>query len=141
MARLWHTALLNEWNSVFAYLPIESRIREFQEQYYDAIAACHSAGNSDAFIEFMLEMIDLTLDRALEHVSGKDSYLSEAVQKLIGIMEYNVPYTAAQLMTHLGLRSKDNFRKMYLNPALEKGLIVMSIPEKPTSRNQTYIRK
>ena len=34
----------------------------------------------------MLEMIDLTLDRALEQVSGKDSYLSEAVQKLMEVM-------------------------------------------------------
>ena len=57
------------------------------------------------------------------------------------VMEYDVPYTATQLMTRLGLKSKDNFRKLYLNPALEKGLIVMSIPDKPTSRNQTYIRK
>ena len=141
MARLWHTALLCEWNPVFGYLPIESRIHEFQDQYYNAIAACHNAGNSDAFIEFMLEMIDMTLDQALDQVSGKNSYLSEAVQKLIDIMEYDVPYTAAQLRERLKLRSKDNFRKLYLNPAIEKGLVVMGIPEKPTSKNQTYIRK
>ena len=48
---------------------------------------------------------------------------------------------AAQLMARLHLRSKDSFRKHYLLPALEKGLIVMSIPDKPTSRNQTYIKK
>ena len=85
--------------------------------------------------------INLTLDWALEQVSEKDAYLSEAVQKLIEIMEYDVPYTATQLMNQLGLKSKDNFRKLYLLPALEKGLIIMGIPDKPTSRNQTYIRK
>jgi hypothetical protein len=89
----------------------------------------------------MLDKINLTLDRALKQISEKDAYLTGAVQNLMEVMEYDVPYTATQLMTQLGLKSKDNFRKLYLNPALEKGLIVMSIPDKPTSRNQTYIRK
>ena len=141
MARLWQTALLSEWNPTFQYLPLESRIHAFQDGYYDAIAACHISGNSNAFIEFMLDKINLTLDWALAQVSEKDASLTEAVQKLITVMEYDVPYTAAQLMATLELKSRDNFRKLYLNPALDKGLIVMGIPEKPTSRNQTYIRK
>ena len=141
MARLWQTALLSEWNPVFQYLPLESRIHEYQDGYYDAIAACHAAGNSDTFIEFMLDKINLTLDWALDQVSEKDSYLSEFVQKLLDTMGYDVPYTATQLMAALGLKSRDSFRKNYLTPALEKDLIVMGIPEKPTSRNQTYIRK
>ena len=141
MARLWQTALLSEWNPAFQYLPLESRIHEFQDGYYNAISQCHRNGKSDAFIEFMLDKINLTLDRALKQISEKDAYLTGAVQNLMEVMEYDVPYTATQLMTQLGLKSKDNFRKLYLNPALEKGLIVMSIPDKPTSRNQTYIRK
>ena len=40
-----------------------------------------------------------------------------------------------------GLKSRDNYRKLYLLPAMEKGLIIMGIPDKPTSRNRTYIRK
>jgi len=141
MARLWQTALLAEWNPIFQYLPLESRIHEFQDGYYDAIAACHSAGNSDAFITFMLDKINLTLDWALQQVAGKDAYLSQKVQRLIDTMEYDVPYTGAQLMEKLSLKSRDNFRKLYLLPALEMGLISMGIPDKPTSRNQTYIRK
>ena len=141
MARLWQTALLAEWNPVFQYLPLESRIHAFQDDYYAAIAACHGAGRSDAFIEFMLDMIDRAMDRALEQVAERDAYLSESVQKLLDAMEYDAPYSAAQLMARLHLKSKDSFRKHYLLPALNKGLIVMSIPDKPTSRNQTYIKK
>lgn len=141
MARLWQTALLSEWNPVFQYLPLESRIHVFQDEYYNAIAASHVAGDSNAFVEFMLGRINQTLDWALEQISEKDSYLTEAVQKLIDIMEYDVPYTAAQLMKRLNLKSRDNFRKLYLQPALKMGLIIMGIPDKPTSRNQTYIRK
>lgn len=141
MARLWQTALLSQWNLIFQYLPLESHIYAFQEAYYAAIAACHTVGRSDDFIEFMLDMIDRTLDRALEQVAERDAYLSESVQKLLDAMEYDAPYSAAQLMARLHLKSKDSFRKHYLLPALEKRLIVMSIPDKPTSRNQTYIKK
>ena len=141
MARLWQTALLSEWNPIFQYLPLESRIHEFQDGYYDAIGVCHSTGNSDRFIAFMLDMISQTLDWALQQVSEKDAYLSSEVQELLDAMEYDVPYTGVQLMANLSLKSRDNFRKLYLLPALEQGLIVMGIPDKPTSRNQTYIKK
>ena len=120
---------------------MESEIRAFQNEYYDAIALCHSAGRSDRFIEFMLEMIDKTLDGAAEQLSSENAYLPGPVSKLMEEMEYDVPYTAAQLMEELGLKSKDNFRKLYLDPALERELIVRGIPDKPTSKNQTYIRK
>ena len=36
---------------------------------------------------------------------------------------------------------KDNFRKLYLDPALKNGLIERTVPDKPTSRNQAYIKK
>ena len=141
MARLWQTALLAAWNPVFQYLPLESRIHEFQDGYYEAIAACHSAGKSDLFVEFLLDKINLTLDWALAQISGEDPYLSLQVRRLLDAMEYDVPYTAAQIMAALGLKSKENLRKLYLGPALEKGLIVMGLPDKPTSRNQTYMKK
>ncbi|MBQ8311849.1 MAG: Fic family protein [Clostridia bacterium] len=140
MARLWQTALLSAWNPVFQYLPLESRIHEFQDEYYEAIAACHRVGKSDEFVEFMLDKINLTLDWVLTQVSGEDAYLTEQIRRLLDVMEYDVPYTAAQIMAALGLKSKENLRKLYIGPAMEKGLVVMGMPDKPTSRNQTYIR-
>lgn len=141
MARLWQTALLSAWNPIFQYLPLESRIHEFQDAYYEAIAACHTSGCSDIFVEFMLDKINLTLDWALAQITGEDAYLSEQVRRLLDVMEYDVPYTSAQIMAALGLKSKENLRKLYIGPALEKGLIVMGVPDKPTSRNQTYIKR
>lgn len=141
MARLWQTALLSEWNPVFQYMPLESRIHEFQDEYYDSIAACHSSGRSDVFVEFMLDKINLTLDWAQAQIVSEDAYLSEQVRRLMDAMEYDVPYTAVQIMFALGLKSKENLRKLYIGPALERGLIVMGLPDKPTSRNQTYIKK
>lgn len=42
------------------------------------------------------------------------------------------------LQTALGLKNDEHFRKSYLLPALEQGLIEMTIPDKPNSRLQKY---
>lgn len=44
----------------------------------------------------------------------------------------------AILMERLGLSDRKNFREFYLKPALESQKVEMTIPEKPTSRNQRY---
>ena len=36
---------------------------------------------------------------------------------------------------------RPTFRKNYLNPALAQGVIEMTVPDKPNSRNQMYRRK
>ena len=41
----------------------------------------------------------------------------------------------------LCLKSRDALRNNYLNPAIEEGLIQMTVPDKPTSRNQRYIKE
>lgn len=141
MARLWQTALLTEWKSVFQYLPIESYIHKYQSEYYNAISQCHVAGNSDTFIVFMLTMINNTLSETMQQAYGLPTVDSQYVKRLLDIMEFGEAYTSKQLMELLDLKSKENLRKIYLNPAIEAGLVAMSIPGKPTSRNQTYIRK
>lgn len=137
MARLWHTAILAQWKSIFEYIPIESQIEKFQADYYDAIAKCHVLGSSTVFIEFMLSQIDKILDEILEDSS---EYMSEYLKKLLDVMEYDVPYTANAIMDLLGLKSKETFRKNYMNPALEKSLVRMTLPDKPNSKNQRYIK-
>lgn len=141
MARLWQMALLMEWNPIFEYLPLESHIHAFQSDYYAAINTCHGTGYSDAFILFMLDAISRTLDWAAEQTAGRDAILTPQLQALLNVMETDVPYTGAQLMEKLGLKSRVSFRKTYLLPAIEQGLIRMRYPDKPSSRNQAYLRK
>lgn len=137
MARLWHTAILAQWKSVFAYIPIESQIEKFQNEYYDAIAKCHVQGESTLFIEFMLSQIDKILD---EIVDDSAEYMTEYLKRMLDVMEYDVPYTATAIMELLGLKSKETFRKNYMNPALKHNLVKMTIPDKPNSKNQRYIK-
>lgn len=69
------------------------------------------------------------------------THVTEYVKKLLNVMEYEVPYTSTVLMEKLGLKSKETFRKNYMNPAMELQLVQMTIPEKPKSRNQRYTKK
>ncbi len=141
MARLWHTVILYRWRSVFEFIPLESRIERFQSEYYDAIAKCHVNGNSNVFIEFMLEMIDQVLDEVISQVNKANANTSEYVNRMLEVMEYDVPYTSNTIMELLGLKSKETLRKNYLNPAMELGLVRMTLPDKPNSKNQRYIKQ
>lgn len=141
MARLWHTVLLYRWRSVFEYIPLESQIERFQNEYYDAIAVCHTKDNSDIFIEFMLDMINQILDEVVLQVNRSNSEVSEYVKRMLAVMEYEVPYTSNSIMEALGLKSKETLRKNYINPAMELGLIKMTLPDKPNSRNQRYVKQ
>jgi len=44
----------------------------------------------------------------------------------------------SDIMVQVGLKHRPTFRNNYLYPVLEQGLIKMTIPEIPTSRNQQY---
>jgi ATP-dependent DNA helicase RecG len=43
-----------------------------------------------------------------------------------------------ELQNVLGLRGENNFRRLYLLPALAAGFLEMTIPDKPNSRLQKY---
>ena len=140
MARLWHTAILTAWKPMFEFIPIESQIEKFQDGYYNAIAQCHIDGESTVFIEFILEQISAMLGEILNSAKYSSDNLSEYVKKLLSVMEYDTPYTATAILSLLNLKSKETLRKNYLNPAIENGLVKMTLPDKPNSRNQRYIK-
>lgn len=140
MARLWHTAILTEWKPIFEFIPIESQIEKFQDGYYNAIAECHKNGESTAFIEFMLTQINAVLDDILYTAVSESENISVYVGKLLSVMEYDTPYTANAILDLLHLKSKETLRKHYLVPAIKTGLIKMTVPDKPNSRNQRYVK-
>ena len=88
----------------------------------------------------MLKQIDGILDEIIGQIAEDSEQLSEYLKKLLAVMEYDIPYTSNALMEKLGMKSRASFRENYLNPALELNLVRMTIPDKPNSRNQRYIR-
>ncbi len=140
IARLWQNVLLTKWNPVFEFIPFESQIEKYQNEYYATISKCHRNGNSNEFIEFMLKVIDEILDEVLFNVKKESNNISDQVNKLLEVMDYDIPLSANEIMKRLNVKSKETLRNSYLDPAIENGLIKMTLPDKPKSKNQKYIK-
>ena len=89
VGRLWHTLLLSKWNPAFAWIPVESIIHDRQQEYYAAINASNDAGESTAFIEFMLSAINASLIEAIHTSDGmSDGKVNKATLRWNKIQEY-----------------------------------------------------
>ncbi len=139
MGRLWQTALLANWKPIFKWIPIESIIKDNQEQYYKAISLSTSEGKSNKFILFMLGVIKSALFDIIKDSRKHYSHINNQITALMAVIE-TYPMSLTELMQKVGLKSRDTFRKNYIIPALEAGLIGMTNPEKPRSKNQKYFK-
>ncbi len=139
MGRLWQTALLAIWKPIFKWIPIESIIKDNQEQYYKAISLSTSEGKSNKFILFMLGVIKSALFDIIKDSRKHYSHINNQITALMAVIE-TYPMSLTELMQKVGLKSRDTFRKNYIIPALEAGLIGMTNPEKPRSKNQKYFK-
>ena len=135
MGRLWHTLLLAEWKEILAWIPVETLVKKRQEEYYDALGKADKEADSTVFVEFMLT----ALRDALKEIPPTDQD-SDQEKNLLQVLA-NDTLTAAELMERLSLKHRPTFRNNYLKPALAKGLIEMTVPDKPNSKNQKYRRK
>lgn len=138
MARLWQNLILSKWKPIFKYIPIESLIKKYQLEYYDAISKSNLNGDSTVFVTFMLKMIDLSLTDLINDTSLEIENSSIYVNKLLKILKKDKWYTTQDMLSLLNLSDKVNFRKNYLNPAIELGLIEVEFKDKKTSKNQRY---
>lgn len=138
MGRLWQTLILSRWQSLFAYIPVESLVHQQQQGYYAAIRQSTEASDSSAFVLFMLERIqDATDSVARSQATPHESpHVTPQVAALLRILEEEM--SRDQLMTRLGLSDRKSFSQRYLQPALQQGLIEMTLPDKPRSRLQMY---
>jgi Fic family protein len=65
MGRLWQTVILMKEYPVFEYLPFETFISQTPKDYYDVLSMCDNNGDSTEFIEYMLGIIDSSLNELL----------------------------------------------------------------------------
>lgn len=91
----------------------------------------HAAGEDTVYVagEVALPETDYAAGEVTGYVAGE---VQRLVQACDGVM------TRKALQKALGLKSDANFRALYLVPALEAGLIEMTIPDKPKSSRQQY---
>ena len=59
------------------------------------------------------------------------------VERLINALQEK-PLGKQEILLVLGLKDEKNLRELYIKPALQSGLVELTIPDKPTSSKQQY---
>lgn len=75
--------------------------------------------------------------QSTDPVADQVTQSSDPVENLLAVLG-DREMSIGELMQELGLEHRTNFRRNYLDPALEQGLIERTVPDKPTSSKQRY---
>ena len=194
LSRLWLDLLLCKWKDIFFCMSVENELYNRIQEYKELTYSIGRPGESNKFIEFILETILFALKKAQieekipvwdmgsdasstngdsikremplgsgmtgnakktvgKEVSGgidvsgdsKNTAVSTNnktsentfAKRLVNVLGNEV-LTTNEIMLRLGMTHKPTFRKNYLNPAIEMGLVEMTVPGKPRSRYQKY---
>lgn len=123
MGRYWQTILLSRWKGIFAWLPVETIVKQHQQDYYNAIAQSDAQGESTAFIAFMLRCI-LQSVKEQQKVTDKVAYkvTDKSEDKLLNIIRETPSITIPQLMQMLSM-SDSGVRKI-LRKLQQQGRLV-----------------
>ena len=88
MGRLWQTLILKEEYTVFEFLPFETLISQTQDEYYNALSLSDKTGKSTVFIEYMLGVINESLEnmlsfnnRTLTDIERIEYFIAQGKQK------------------------------------------------------------
>ena len=128
MGRLWQTAILKDWKAIFAWLPVETLVKEHQKEYYDALGASDRDANSTGFIEFMLALIAGTIEDIIEEEKKVTASVTQKVgvkvtpkvtvnvtanqQKIIDAIKANPFVTQEELVEIVGIARKNIIANM-----------------------------
>ena len=77
--------------------------------------------------------VDSMNQRAIKEVTAE---VTAEVKRLLKIIKGD--HSRKELLEMLGLKHAEHFRKAYLFPAIDAGLVEMTRPDKPKSRLQKY---
>ena len=113
IGRLWQTLILSRWRPLFAWMPIETLIRERQGEYYRALQSSHEPViDAAVFIDYMLGVITDALasfeTRAFDAVDvgenvGEDVGVED---RIVLLLRADPRLSAAGLAVKLGVTSR-----------------------------------
>ena len=134
IGRLWQQLILIHWNQIFEFIAIEALIRENQDSYYAELRKADANGKSTNFIEFMLELISLSLDELLANKSPQKPLTEE---ERLAWAKHNSKYNPFSRKDYLSL-----FESLSTSTAsrdLLKG-VKAKVLKKTGQKNQTTYR-
>ncbi len=114
--RLWQSLILSRLHPDLANFPVENLVHAHQQEYYDGIAQSDKAGDSTAFIEYMLgEIRDVLLQHKPSNTESQTGLVSD-LDREFGAMfgdEFGIKF---------GIKFGDNDKRLLLmlnsNPTL-----------------------
>ena len=116
IGRLWQTVILKEWKEVFAWIPVETLIKENQKEYYNALGVSDKSANSTKFIEFMLSIILTTIEEIIETERKVTVNVTQKVtvnqKKIIKAIKENPNITQEKLAEIVGISRKSIIANM-----------------------------
>ena len=103
--------------------------------------ACLEHGVAEPVIQVSTDWVIVTLPRRevaiAPHVTPHEAlHVTPHVRRLVAALQGEM--SRAELMAVLGLADRSHFIRTYLHPSLDAGLIEMTLPQSPRSRNQRY---
>ena len=145
MGRLWQTLILAKWNSIFAWIPMETVLYQNRPQYYQAIEHARKANDSGAFIEFTLSAIADIITAQEKHQEKRQEKRQEKHQvdfsdiqlSVLNVLRNNI-LSRKEIFSAIGLNGDSRSFKRNIEPLIAQKLIEMTVPEKPNSRLQKY---
>ncbi|AEC01420.1 Fic family protein [Parasphaerochaeta coccoides] len=149
MGRLWQTLILAKWNSLFAWIPMESVMYKKRPLYYEAIEASRDVNDSGAFIEFTLSALLEIITTQVTHTNRDEAehQVKHQVKHQVELTEIHVsvlralekkPLSRKEIFSFLAMSGDTRAYQRHLAPLLDSGLIERTIPDKPNSRMQKY---
>ena len=97
-----------------------------------------NVGKITAFEVMVQPSLSLNLVTDGEKVTKSATKSTETMNEVLAFCKR--PKSLTEIMAHLGLKHRNNAKSRYIDPLIENGFLEMTIPEKPNSRNQKYVR-
>ena len=95
MGRLWQTLILSQWHPLFLSLPLESVIKDHQQDYYQALEQADQQADSTPFIRFMLSVIA----QALAQNAPVNTAVNASVNAFVVVAGLKTPEAIVALLT------------------------------------------
>lgn len=74
-------------------------------------------------------------------VNTQDPTQVNTQDRIAALLDFcSSPKTREEMQAHIGIANREYFRKAILKPLLASGRLKMTIPDKPSSKNQKYIK-
>jgi len=104
IGRLWQSVILGNYREIFYYIPIESIVKKYQQNYYKVLEEAGSLGESTPFVEFMLESIHHAVKEFLDQYQKSDQKSNlKSDQKIFNLILQDSKITIKELALRLDM--------------------------------------